>query len=63
MSASHRLPLLRVCHHSVGLIDRPVAAADLQVVVVVLMVPDEEAVVKQLQLLQTWRALQRISAR
>lgn len=56
-SAAHRLPLLRVGRHCLCLVDRAVAAADFQVVVVVLVVPDVQAVVQQLQLLQAGCAL------
>ena len=56
-SAAHRLPLLRVGRNCLCLVDRAVAAADLQVVVVVLVVPDVQAVVQQLQLLQAGCAL------
>ena len=54
---AHRLPFLCNSCYAVGLIDGTVAAAHLQVVVVVAVIPDEGAVVDELQLLQRGRPL------
>jgi hypothetical protein len=56
-NSTHRLPLCWVCLHAVTLIDGLVAAADLQIVVVVLVVHNHQLIVAQLQLRQGRDAL------
>ena len=49
---AHRLPLLCISCYAVRLVDGTVAAAHLKVVVLMAVIPDEGAVVDELQLLQ-----------
>lgn len=54
---AHRLPPLRISCYAVSFVDGTVAAAHLEVVVVMAVIPDEGAIVDELQLLQSWRPL------
>lgn len=54
---SHRCPYCWFCLHALTLIDGFVAAADLQVTVIVLVIRDHQLIVSQLQLCQAGNAL------
>lgn len=55
---AYRLPVSRVISNAVSLIDGLIAAADVNVAVVVRVIPDEELVVLQLELFQRRSVLQ-----